>query len=435
MSNTIDTFKAARNLVVGAVATTGVALGTPQAANADNAVITIDGRSDGYTAMPGETLAISVSNGPGDATDWAGFANYGAPWNNEFEWVYIDTGTQQKPPRGPGPTSATFTMPAPTTPGKYIARFYGDDGCCSDRVVAYAPLTVQVGNAADGPVGVPAPDGFHWKSTFNDDFTQDFVLNDALWNGGASNTNFCAATTCWFHNTGQLGNTCGNYLLGEPENNPCQDDTSRLTFGPDGLEMRTPPEYFADGRSGVSLGGPDAVLTTSGKFTQSYGYYEVSVKRSNCYPLHWDFWLRPMTLGLPGTTGLPEVDIGEQPSWQAAGTYNQQTSFVVADADGGSFGPGVIDAGADLSTDFHTYGVWLNNDGSGPFGSMSFYLDGQGAGGGVLSGSNTEINSGMYMLLSIDNGTDDGSYTSCSLSDQASPTTVRYVRAWQLVPN
>jgi hypothetical protein len=141
-----------------------------------------------------------------------------------------------------------------------------------------------------------------------------------------------------------------------------------------------------------------------------------------------------MTMGLSGT-GLPEVDIGEQPSWQAAGTYNQLTSFGVADANGGSFGPGIIDASADLSADFHTYGVWWNDDGSGPFGSMSFYLDGQGVGGGVLSGANTEINSGMYMLLNIDNGTDDGSYKSCSLPEQANATTVKSVKVWHLVPN
>jgi hypothetical protein len=126
-------------------------VGSIYAGHAVAADMTINGRSNGYTAAPGETLTISVFNGPGDATDWADITNQGS--ENALEWVYIDTGTQDRPPRGPGPTSATFTLPAPTIPGNYLVRLYGDDGCCFAWLSANVSLTIQVGNAENGPVG------------------------------------------------------------------------------------------------------------------------------------------------------------------------------------------------------------------------------------------------------------------------------------------
>ena len=271
------------------------------------------------------------------------------------------------------------------------------------------------------PYGVPAPGGYQWVITFDDEFTQDGGLNGYQWNAGASNTDWC--------------NGGGNYMFCETENDMCQSSNpGTLNFDPTyGLGMSTGPQFYSN--EVCVQGDPDAAIQTGGlsansaKFIQTYGYWEASVMKSPTLGgPHFDFWMHPVPECNDGTADcwLPEVDVGEQPEWDpSADGSNTQLSFGLADYTGGC--GSVVDVGVDLTADFHTYAVWWNNDGSGPYGSMTFYFDGnQVLGPCTVSSQSTNIANGLYTFLSVDGG---------SNGNLGSPDWVRWVRAWQLAPN
>jgi hypothetical protein len=288
----------------------------------------------------------------------------------------------------------------------------------------------------DGPVpyGVSAANGYQWVITFDGEFTQDSGVDGNLWNAGASNTDWCASTLFWFSGTGQLGNYGGNYMFNEPEDDPCQSYPGTVSFDPSfGFGMTTGPQWGDS--NGVSQGSPDAAIQTGGptanaaKFIQTYGFWEASVRKSTTTGgPHFDFWMHAIPECNDGTPGcwLPEIDVGEQPVWDAsADASNTQLSFSMWDYSGSC--SSIVDVGVDLTADFHTYAVWWNNDGSGPYGSMTFYFDGnQVLGPCVVSSQATNIASGLYTLLSLDGG---------SNGNLGNPDWVRWVRAWQLAPN
>jgi hypothetical protein len=288
------------------------------------------------------------------------------------------------------------------------------------------------------PYGVPAPDGYQWVLTFDDEFTQDSGVNGNLWNAGASNTDWCASTLFWFNypdGTAQLGNYGGNYMFNEPEDDPCQSYPGTVSFDSSlGFGMTIGPQYLDS--NGVPQGSPDAAIQTGGptanaaKFIQMYGYWKASVRKSTTVGgPHFDFWMHPIPECNDGTPGCwtPEIDVGEQPTWDpSADDSNTQLSFSLLDYSPGGCGS-TVDVGVDLTADFHTYAVWWNNDGSGPYGSMTFYFDGnQVLGPCAVSSQATNITSGLYTILSLDGG---------SNGNLGNPDWVRWVRAWQLAPN
>lgn len=142
---------------------------------------------------------------------------------------------------------------------------------------------------------------------------------------------------------------------------------------------------------------------------------------------HSDFFMHPIPEGIysPNEWG-PEFDVGERPTWERSGNDNTKISFWVhGDVDTGTY---VGDCcGDDLSQDFHTYGMWWNNDGSGTYGSFQMYLDGTSVFSSpvVIEPDNTNMGNGMYMFLSLD---DDSN----SPND---PYIIQYVRVWRLDPN
>ena len=291
------------------------------------------------------------------------------------------------------------------------------------------------GGSGSGPVpyGVSAPNGYQWVITFDDEFTQDSGVNGSLWNAGASNTDWCASTLFWFNypdGAAQLGNNGGNYMFNEPEDDPCQSNPGTVSFDSSlGFGMTTGPQYLDS--SGVGQGSPDAAIQTGGptanaaKFIQTYGFWEASIRKSTTTGgPHFDFWMHPIPECNDGTPGCwsPEVGVGEQPSWDpAADNSNTQLQFGLGDC------VSIVDVGVNLTADFHTYAMWWNNNGSGPYGSMTFYFDGnQVLGPCVVSSQATNMASGIYTLLSVDGG---------SNGNLGNPDWVRWVRAWQLAPN
>ena len=128
-------------------------------------------------------------------------------------------------------------------------------------------------------------------------------------------------------------------------------------------------------------------------------------------------------------------NVGERATWDAnLDKANNKIYFGIHDygpdgarkdnAYGGPYGTSPL---TDLSADWHTYGLYWRDDGSGPYGSMQFYLDGKPLWSPyTLSSSATNMASGIYMFLLLDNDQKGGDPTNAFL--------VQYVRVWRLDP-
>jgi Glycosyl hydrolases family 16 len=288
--------------------------------------------------------------------------------------------------------------------------------------VACTLLLSAVGSISygPGPYGVSPPSGEHWTMTFDDEFTHDSSINTNKWNGGAGGTDWCSLN---FH-----GKSGGAYMFRE-DSDPCGQHYDGCTLSSaNGLEMRSP-------------GFPSAAIQTGGttaqnaKFIQKFGYWEARLKVPHSTDgegrgIHSDFWLHPIPEGVRSPVEwLPEIDVGERPVWDAKlESANNKMYFGIHDYGhdyGGHYGTSPL---TDLSADWHTYGLYWRDDGSGPYGSMQFYLDGSPLGSPyTLRSGDTNMASGIYMFLSLDNDKNGGSSTN--------PFLVQHVRVWRLDPN
>ena len=89
---------------------------------------------------------------------------------------------------------------------------------------------------------------------------------------------------------------------------------------------------------------------------------------------------------------------------------------------GGPFGTSPL---TDLSADWHTYGLYWRDDGSRPFGSMQFYLDGKPLEKPyTLNASSTNLANGIYIFLLLDNDNKGADWKN-------NPFCVQYVRVWR----
>jgi len=65
----------------------------------------------------GDSVTVTMSDGPGNNGDWLALAAVGAPDNTYLEYIYV----------GAGATSATWTVDMPDTAGDYEFRFFADN--------------------------------------------------------------------------------------------------------------------------------------------------------------------------------------------------------------------------------------------------------------------------------------------------------------------
>jgi hypothetical protein len=72
---------------------------------------------------PGESVQVTMTNGPGNRTDWVALAAVGAPLTSYLDWQYL-SGTRSAPPEGLSSAELTFAMPQ--TPGEYEFRFFSN---------------------------------------------------------------------------------------------------------------------------------------------------------------------------------------------------------------------------------------------------------------------------------------------------------------------
>jgi len=73
------------------------------------------------TATPGQSVTVTVANGPGNPRDWVGLHVSSAADTTYLDWKFLD-GTRTAPVTGL--TSATLTFTMPSTPGTYNFRLF-----------------------------------------------------------------------------------------------------------------------------------------------------------------------------------------------------------------------------------------------------------------------------------------------------------------------
>lgn len=247
------------------------------------------------------------------------------------------------------------------TQAQYLAQIFSSDA----------------GASADGPAG---QDAAAYRMTFNESFDGD--LDTGTWNtsrtgGGNATTNF---------------RTSGGALQIWPER------------GGDG-------NFF------------DRTLDTEGRFSQTYGYFEIEAKLPKGQGVWPAFWLFNQ-IG----ERRPEIDImeayasGEAP-WSARAADGMSSATMYApvvwhDRDNRA-GYGKI-ATPDLADGFHKYGVkWEPN-------RITFYFD--GVEGYSLDAS---VSDPMYIILDLWFGSASGSPDGSTPTGAGNAFTVNYVKAWQ----
>jgi beta-glucanase (GH16 family) len=164
-------------------------------------------------------------------------------------------------------------------------------------------------------------------------------------------------------------------------------------------------------------------ITTDGKFSQTYGYFEIDAKL-------------PKGVGTAPMFALfnhidnkrPEIDImkaspGAGKSWGQAGANGVLApisfgSAVYTDANSLAWSQAV--ATTDLSASFHKYGLkWESN-------KLSFYFDGK-----LVYSDNIDISSPMFLTLNLWLGGLAGTPTQLTPEGKANAYEIRYAKAWK----
>lgn len=83
------------------------------------------------TVAPREAITVTLSNAPGGAFDWIGFASTTAANTSYITFTYV----------GSGATTKTWTVMAPATPGTYEFRLFQNNGYT--RLATSPPVTVR----------------------------------------------------------------------------------------------------------------------------------------------------------------------------------------------------------------------------------------------------------------------------------------------------
>jgi hypothetical protein len=105
------------------------------------------------TVAPGGAETVTITNGPGNTTDWVGLYAVGAADTAYASWKYLSD-TQTAP--SPGLTSATLHFTMPTTPGQYEFRFWANNGYTllgKSNTVTVSQYTVSATPVSVAPSG------------------------------------------------------------------------------------------------------------------------------------------------------------------------------------------------------------------------------------------------------------------------------------------
>ncbi len=109
------------------------------------------------TVAGGAAVAATVSNGPGNPTDWLGVYAVGSPNGpgNPASWKWLSTdGANSSTPTSGGVTAGTVHLVVPATAGLYEVRFFVNN---SFNVIAKSAAITATGAAPPLPPPAPPP--------------------------------------------------------------------------------------------------------------------------------------------------------------------------------------------------------------------------------------------------------------------------------------
>ena len=169
----------------------------------------------------------------------------------------------------------------------------------------------------------------------------------------------------------------------------------------------------------------ERILTTKGKFAQTYGYFEMEAKLpvgDGPWPA---FWL--LNSDNPDA-GEPEIDIMEAYSGDKTGYWADGQQHPIrygaswyrdGNGTGAPSGTSGVYTG-DLSTGYHKYGLkWEPT-------KLSFYFDGK-----LVHTVNVSMSKNMYLLVDMKYGDASGSVDSTTPLGKSNAFAINYVRAWK----
>jgi hypothetical protein len=129
----------------------------------------------------GSSLTVTLTNGTGGSGDWFAFASVGAANNTYLQYTYV----------GNGVTTRTWTVTAPSTPGPYEFRLFGNYGYT--RLATSPTVTVLPGPpviSSLSPAGAPVGGASFTLTLDGSGFTSTSVVR---WNGGNRVTTFVSS--------------------------------------------------------------------------------------------------------------------------------------------------------------------------------------------------------------------------------------------------
>jgi uncharacterized protein (TIGR03437 family) len=106
----------------------------------------------GAVVPAGSPAAVTVSDGPGNPTDWLTLAVTGSPDGSYIDWRYLNGTTV---PPASGVSGATVTFTAPVAAGTYEARLFAANS--TGRIATSGPITVTAPTATLAIDGIAPP--------------------------------------------------------------------------------------------------------------------------------------------------------------------------------------------------------------------------------------------------------------------------------------
>ena len=197
--------------------------------------------------------------------------------------------------------------------------------------------------------------------------------------------------------------------------------SSTNDYGVSGGYLRIWPQADANGEF------KERILTTAGKFSQTYGYFEMEAKLPIGHGPWPAFWL--LNSDNPDV-GEPEIDIMEAyPGdntgyWADAKNHPIRYGTSFYQNGNGANPPGLQGTQGnytgDLSTAFHKYGLkWEAS-------KLSFYFDGR-----LVYTANVSMSKKMYILLDMQYGSASGSVDGTTPLGPNNSFQINYARAWK----
>ncbi len=141
---------------------------------------------DPVAVMPGSTVTVSITGGPGNPTDWVALAAQGAANSSYVAWQYLN-GSTVAPASGLTGTTVSFTMPS--TAGAYEARLFAAN--TYQRITTSAPITTSA-DPAVVTIALTAP---FPGTTFNGPASLDLAATATVSGGAIVRVEFYAGAT------------------------------------------------------------------------------------------------------------------------------------------------------------------------------------------------------------------------------------------------